>query len=193
MYFDIILPTIGRPSLFNAIQSVLEQDYQNWFLHVVEDGTPSSFESIKDERITIHTRIGLPQNDYGAWARNYGICQSSSEWVAYLDCDDIYLPNHLTTLVELSKLNPEANMLRTTGQSFSWKHKSPLSSKLVRKLGPINTEDILTVGMCHARNIFNKTQGFQPCDNHDKLLWEEMIQQGGKPAITNQVTFQFER
>lgn len=193
MWFDIILPTIGRSSLYQAVRSVLDQEYPHWFLYIIEDGTPCSFEDIKDERVIMYTRIGLPNNDYGAWARNYGISQSSSEWIAYIDDDDEWLPGHLSTLVELIKLNPEANMLRTAGQSFTWRHKSPRSSKLIKKLGSVNTEDILTVGMCHTRKLFQKTHGFQPCDNHDKLLWEEMIQQGGKPAITNQVTFQFER
>jgi hypothetical protein len=60
-------------------------------------------------------------------------------------------------------------------------------------MGPVNSQDILTVGMAHTREIFNKTSGWQPVDNHDHLLWREMLATGGVPAIAHEVTFEFER
>lgn len=132
-------------------------------------------------------------NDSGASARNFGIKQGNAAWIAYLDDDDVFLPNHLTILHELGILHPEANMLRTAGQPFSWRHKSPRSSKLVRRLRSVNTQDILTVGMSHTRELFSKTEEWQAVDNHDHLLWAEMLAAGGTYATTETVTFEFER
>ena len=171
--FDIILPTIGRDSLLAATESVEQQTYKDWRL------------------ITVHDTEN--RGDYGAWARNTAIAIGDSEWIAYIDDDDVWLPHHLALLAIEIEANPLVNMVRTTGQAFMWKHKSPRTSKLVRKLGAVNSTDILTVGMAHTREIFHKTQGWQPCDNHDKLLWNEMLGVGGIPIISNVITFQFER
>lgn len=195
MKFDIVLPTIARGSLFDAINSVCEQSYKEWTLHVIQDKILASdmlVQAFPDNRIHWHTSEST-SDDSGATARNVGISKDTNEWIAYLDDDDVWLPNHLTTLVSLSTLNLEANMLRTAGQSFSWRHKSPRSGKLVRKLGAVNGTDILTVGMAHRRDIFNRTSGWKPEDNHDLKLWQEMLSLGGTPATTEQVTFQFER
>lgn len=195
MKFDIILPTIGRASIHKTIESVLAQEYKEWRLILVFDGylpPLNEFEYVLNYDVR-WCDSHFPHNDSGAWARNTGIQGSDNEWICYIDDDDEYLPNHLTTLVELSKLNPEANMLRTAGQSFSWRHKSPRSKKLVRKIGAVNSTDILTVGMAHTREIFNRTSGWKPEDNHDLKLWQEMIAAGGIGYKDNQVTFQFAR
>ena len=195
MRFDIVLPTIGRPSLVDAIQSVLNQDYQDWKLWVYEQGSFSDFSSlIKNGCLPFaYWQDPVVRNDSGTHARNAMIQTGTSQWITYIDDDDIWLPNHLSTIASLTEANPDVTMIRTAGQSFSWKHKSPRSSKLVRKLGAVNSTDILTVGMAHTRNLFKLTQGFQPCDNHDKLLWKQMLSLGGKPAVSDAVTFQFER
>lgn len=178
--------------MYAAVQSVIEQRYSNWQLTIVHDGGGNDFP--QDDRILeIYYRDIPRHNDYGAWARNLAIARGQAEWIAYLDDDDIFLPNHLQTFSECAKLHPEANMLRTIGQSFSWRHKSPRSSKLVRKVGPVNSQDILTVGMSHTRELFNQTSGWLPVDNHDHILWREMIAAGGVPAISQEVTFEFER
>jgi glycosyltransferase involved in cell wall biosynthesis len=199
MKFDIILPTVGRPSVFTAIDSVNKQEYPHWNLWVICDGVkeligPNNANvSVSPLRGKI---IGSPFNshdDNGTWARNEGIKLGNAEWIAYIDDDDELLPNHLTTLVECARLNPDATMLKTAGQSFKMGHKHPRSSKLVRKLGPINTTDHFTVGMAHTRDIYNRTLGWRPVDNHDHLLWFDMLLVGGIPAETDAVTFLFKR
>lgn len=193
MRFDIVLPTVGRKSLATAIRSVIDQAHQDWHLTIVHDGG-TAVDFPEDDRILeIYYRDIPCHNDYGAWARNLAISRGTSEWIAYLDDDDVWLPNHLTILSECVKLRADVKMLRTYGRSFSWRHKSPRSSKLVRKLGPVNDRDILTVGMAHTRELFDKTTGWQPVDNHDHILWGELLAAGGVSALIPEVTFEFER
>lgn len=196
MKFDIILPTVGRGSLFTAINSVCQQTYHDWRLFIVEDGI--CIPDMLSQAFNGEERIrwcGLfeKHGGYGAAARNYAVQQGDNDWIAYIDDDDEWLPHHLATLVNMAQANPDATMLRTAGQSFSMKHKSPRSSKKVQKLGPINTTDILTVGMAHRRELFLQTPGWQPQDNHDHLLWQHMLQVGGQPYEIDAVTFYFER
>ena len=223
-HFDVILPTIGRPSLREAVLSVGNQTHRDFSLRIAYDGyigwpdegeDPIGWQEIAHNKDIDYTVMGLGgrtlRNDYGAYARNHEVRQEllnvlnsitpdaeplepdSNSWVAYIDDDDEWLPHHLATIDRLINDHPDANMIRTAGQSFKFKHKSPRSSKLVRKMGPVNASDILTVGMAHTRGIFFKTQGWQPCDNHDHMLWREMLAAGGKAIETDEVTFHFAR
>jgi len=197
--FDVILPTIGLASVFEAIDSVNKQDYPYWTLWVICDGIKQLIgpNNIHAAITPLNGQIiGSPfqrHEDSGAWARNEGLRLGNASWITYIDDDDEWLPHHLSTLARLIEDNPGVDMVRTAGQSFMMKHRSPRSSKLVRKMGAVNSTDILTVGMAHTRGIFNKTQGWQPCDNHDHLLWKEMLAAGGKAVESNEVTFHYRR
>lgn len=194
MTFDIILPTIGRLSVFQAIESILHQEFQDWRLIIVCDGITGLDRAIGDSRVTVVGNGIKPQHsDFGAWARNLGIVAGDRPWIAYIDDDDVWLPNHLSTIASLLEANPQVTLIRTAGQSFYLRRKSPRSKERVLKMGQINTTDILTVGMAHSRELFSKTNGWQPCDNHDKILWNEMLLLGGAAIVSEAVTFQFAR
>lgn len=189
--FDVILPTICRGTLAYAIDSVVGQTYQNWNLHVVQDNilAPELLVAIwPDERIN-WMQVNRPHGpDNGTIARTTGIYNSRSEWIAYLDDDDEWLPWHLEAIASMTEGH---DMVRTAGQSFKWGHRHPRSSQLVRKTGPINSTDILTVGMAHSRSLYEKTQGWQSCDNHDHLLWKDMLAAGGIAKEIDEITFNF--
>lgn len=201
MKFDIILPTTGRPSLITTINSVLAQDHQDFHLWVVCDGFNSKEACWPmDHKWLLPRHMGRIlgsdlkcHEDYGAWARNEGIRQGKAEWIAYIDDDDIWLPNHLSTISSLLEASPHATMIRTAGQSFYWRRKSPRTKKVVRKMGQPNTTDILTVGMAHTRELFKLTEGWRPEDNHDRTLWNEMKNVGGVAVESNTITFEFAR
>jgi glycosyltransferase involved in cell wall biosynthesis len=194
--FDIILPTIGRDSLLPTIESVLNQEHQNWLLWIREDGIciPDHLvDHIKDDRICWSGFSIKHEHHYGAFTRNAAIAKGNAEWIAYIDDDDEWLPNHLSTHARIIKENSGVDMVRTAGRMFKMGHKHPRSSKRVKKYGPINTDDILTVGMSHTRALFEKTSQWQPCDNHDHLLWQEMLAAGGQAEESTITTFNFRR
>ena len=194
MTFDIILPTLRRDSLKQAVQSVINQTHQDWNLYVVADGDAYD---LQDELVSMDDRVfviggDFSNNDFGAEKRNRAIIEESeSYYIAYIDDDDVWLANHLEILSTL--LDNECDMARTAGRSFKMKHKSPRSKEKVPKLGPVNKVDILTVGMAHSRDLFEQTQGWLPCDNHDHILWAEMLAAGGQPEVSEEITFLFRR
>jgi GT2 family glycosyltransferase/DNA-binding SARP family transcriptional activator len=98
---SVILPTYNRPDrLQKAIQSVISQTYQDFEIIVVNDGTVDVSEVVaplnKDGRITT---IRHDRNRGLAAARNTGLRAAKGTYIAYLDDDDTYLPDHLETLV----------------------------------------------------------------------------------------------
>lgn len=98
---SVIIPTYNRPDrLRTAIESVLNQDYQDFQIVVVNDGSISVEDVVADlngdGRITLITH---DRNRGLAASRNTGLRQASGKYVCYLDDDDRFLPDHLRTLV----------------------------------------------------------------------------------------------
>ncbi len=95
---SVIIPTYNRANkVMRAIQSVWTQDYQNFEILVIDDGstdgTPSLFQKMEDDRLQF---IRLEKNVGGARARNAGLHRARGEFIAFLDSDDEWFPSKLT-------------------------------------------------------------------------------------------------
>ena len=96
LMFSIVIPCYNRPLLLKrALLSCVQQSSDNFEVIVVDDGSEEDVESVVtsfgDNRIRYHR-----QNNKGAaTARNTGIDLAKGEWIAFLDSDDIFLPNKL--------------------------------------------------------------------------------------------------
>ncbi|MFN8062954.1 MAG: glycosyltransferase [Vicinamibacterales bacterium] len=94
----VLMTTFNRrPLLGSAIASVVAQTFANWELLVVNDGgvpVVDLVEGFRDPRITLFSvsHRGKPA------ALNYAIQRARGHYVAYLDDDDEFLPNHLEVL-----------------------------------------------------------------------------------------------
>lgn len=103
-----------------AVQSVLQQTFPNWELLVVNDGstdnTPAIVEAYckSDERIKL---INQANAKIGA-ARNTAIAAAQGEWIAFLDADDLWVPDKLEKQILLSKAQPSVDVIFTQGWSF---------------------------------------------------------------------------
>jgi GT2 family glycosyltransferase/thioredoxin-like negative regulator of GroEL len=98
---SVIVPTHNRPDmLVDTIRSILNQSYRNFEIIVVNDGG-ADVEGVvhhlnRDGNITY---VRHSRNRGLAAARNTGIRVSRGKYIAYLDDDDIFYPDHLETLV----------------------------------------------------------------------------------------------
>ncbi len=105
---SIIMPTYSRPQmLLLALQSIVNQTYSNWEVIVVNDGGDDVENVLSTvfagERIVY---VRLPKNNERSYARNIGISVAKGKYIAYLDDDDQYLPEHLETLVTFLEAGP---------------------------------------------------------------------------------------
>ena len=103
---SVIIPTFNRSELLvRAIDSVLNQSFQDFELVVVDDGsTDSTFEALKIYKNIIY----LKQQNLGvSAARNKGVEVSSGELIAFLDSDDEWLPEKLQKQIDFLKDNPK--------------------------------------------------------------------------------------
>ena len=98
---SVIVPTYNRPErLRAALDSVSRQQYQDYEVIVVNDGTVPVESVVADMnqagRITL---VNHDRNRGLAASRNTGLRLAKGVFIAYLDDDDRFLPDHLGTLV----------------------------------------------------------------------------------------------
>lgn len=95
---SVIMPVYNSSQyLEEAIQSVVNQNYQHWELICVDDGsTDNSLEIIERYRNeNINIKIYSQKNSGPAQARKLAISESKGEYICYLDSDDVYSENYL--------------------------------------------------------------------------------------------------
>jgi hypothetical protein len=94
---SVVIPTIGRPALFEAVSSVLAQTAQVLEIIVAAD-TASILELPADDRIRI---IRTGPGAGGNVARQRGIEMASGDVIALLDDDDVWLPKKIEQQLRL--------------------------------------------------------------------------------------------
>lgn len=98
---SVILPTYNRAHVLRrAVISVLDQTYEDLELCVVDDGSTDNtgdvLADVRDPRL----RVVRTANRGACVARNIGIAQTSGQFVAFQDSDDVWLPRKLELQVE---------------------------------------------------------------------------------------------
>lgn len=106
--FSVIIPTYNRSTeVIQAIHSVLNQNYTDFEILVVDDGssdnTVSRITEITDPRIKL---FAIPHSGRSV-ARNYGLKRATGKWICFLDSDDEYLPGILAKFQEAIHQNPD--------------------------------------------------------------------------------------
>jgi glycosyltransferase involved in cell wall biosynthesis len=125
---SIITPFLdARPFFEEAIESVLAQTYPHWELMLVDDGATDGSEAIARKYAARYPDkiFYLAHEDRvnkGASAsRNLGIRHSRGSLIAFLDADDVYLPQKLEMQVPQLLAQPKAGMLYSATEYWhSW-------------------------------------------------------------------------
>ena len=98
-YFSVVIPVYNRARVLrDAINSVLWQTEQDFEIIVVDDGSGDDPKSVVDGFSDARLRFVRQDNRGGGAARNRGIDLAAGRFVAFLDSDDTFLPEHLATM-----------------------------------------------------------------------------------------------
>lgn len=109
---SVIIPTFNREKFIgNAIKSVIKQALKNFELIIINDGSTDNTKEVvlrfNDKRI-----VYLEQKNGGPGsARNSGLKRALGEYIAYLDDDDIYYPDHLKNLAGFLDSHPKIGLV----------------------------------------------------------------------------------
>lgn len=119
---SVILPTYNSEKyLCDAIESVLNQTYRDLELIIVNDGSTDGSELIiKAYQSKYSNIIYLKQTNKGhAGARNTGIQAATGTYIAFIDSDDIWLPEKLEEQIKEFALDSEVGFVHCNLYGFS--------------------------------------------------------------------------
>ena len=179
---SIIMPTWGCAAyIAEAIESVQAQSYPHWELLIQDDcSTDNTIEVVrpymeKDARIKYACNT---QNSGAAITRNNALCRAQGRWIAFLDSDDLWLPN---------KLEHQLRFMTENGYAFSY-HEYTEMSENGKDLGilvsGIKKVGMLAMFMCcwpgclsvmYDRQKIGHVQIKDVRKNNDTALWLKVV------------------
>ena len=113
---SVIIPTYNRGWIIReAIESVLAQTFTDFELIVVDDGSTDDTSEILDE-FGDAIKVLRQSNRGVSAARNRGLEASTGRWIAFLDSDDLWLPQKLSRQVDFFNAHPDALICQTEEQ-----------------------------------------------------------------------------
>lgn len=123
--------------LKNAINSVINQTYDNWEMLICSDGydniteiTVNNYNNNKIKYFSLNR-----SNDYGSSQKNYLIKISNGKYLIYLDDDNIIYPNYLETIVK--NFNDDTGMIISKIDYDGLDEPMPVNNEL--RLGKVDT------------------------------------------------------
>jgi glycosyltransferase involved in cell wall biosynthesis len=113
MSISVVIPAYNRSRFIaETLESVLAQTLQPDEVLVIDDGSTDDTAAIA-ESFAPRVRVYRRSNQRQAAARNFGVQQATSEWIAFLDDDDVWEPNKLERQMEELARHPEADLCYT--------------------------------------------------------------------------------
>jgi glycosyltransferase involved in cell wall biosynthesis len=117
--FSVVIPLYNKaPHIEATLESVLAQHIAPLEVIVVDDGSTDGGDRLVESFSNKGVRLIRQKNSGPSVARNTGVAASRSDYVAFLDADDTWLPMHLSALQEAIERVPHAGLASTLHQIY---------------------------------------------------------------------------
>jgi glycosyltransferase involved in cell wall biosynthesis len=114
MPVSVVIPLYNKARhVRRAINSVLNQTFQDFEVIVVDDGSTDGGGEVVRQMADPRIRLIVQDNAGVSAARNRGILEAKSDLIAFLDADDEWLPCFLETVLGLRARHPGAGIYAT--------------------------------------------------------------------------------
>ncbi len=165
---SVLIPTFNRPQYLSiALASVLRQSYRNLEIIVVNDGgtdVSDLINSFDDQRLMF---INRKENHGKAFSLNEALDRANGKYVAYLDDDDLYYPNHIELLVNALENETDCQVAYTDLYKSYCNVLPDGSRQILSKVVEISRDfdrffmlyynHVLHVCLMHRRDLIEKT------------------------------------
>lgn len=185
---SIIVPVYNAEKyICETVECVRKQTYENWELLLVEDCSKDStvavlqeyLEKVKDARVRL---IRQEKNNGAARSRNRGLKEACGRYIAYLDADDLWVPEKLEK--ELAFMEGKQAAFAFTGYEFADENGKGLG-KVVRvpetltyKEALKNTTIFTTTVMFDTEKIDKNFLEMPIIKSEDTALWWKVLRSG---------------
>lgn len=194
---SIILPTFNRLQyLPDAIASVCAQTYQDWELLIADDGseadTRAYLQALEDPpRIKL---IQLTHTGKPAVVRNAALQEARGEYVAFMDSDDVWMPQKLSTQIASLRAREDCGWSHTqfllVDAREGTRREMPAADGWI--LGPLlKTETVVAlpsvvVSRALLGHVGNFDEALTMCEDYD--LWLRLAARSRVDAIAEPLT-----
>ena len=174
-----IIPTIGRESLLDSIESIKNQNNNNWRIIIVFDGIKNNFK-ILDNKIEIYeiNKKGKSFNE-ASEVRKFGISKVKSKWIGFLDDDDTISNDFVDIFLKENKiLNFDIYIFRMN-----------MDNRIIPSINE-KTFKICDVGISFVlnKNVFNNIN-FENSPTEDFDFLKKAESNNYRIIISNHVTY----
>ena len=199
-FFSVVIPTYNHEVfLEKAVKSVLNQTFSDYEIIIIDnysnDNTENLIKNLNNKNIKF-----IKNHNHGiiAKSRNIGIEQSKSEWIAFLDSDDIWRQEKLKVLFNFIK---KYNNYDVICNNELWVYKNNNKTKISR-YGPYKNnfyKNLLKYGSCISTSaslvrkkylldnkiFFSEEKKFAPYEDYD--FWMRIAKSKGKFKFLKEV------
>lgn len=200
MKIGVITAAWRRDGLKKVIEYLDKQKYQDFEHIIVNDNNPEVRQFLVDNnhfqgqrRFVVDNRVRL--NYYGGPSRNIGVqasfvymaerLRNDDEWICFMDDDNEFYPDYLSTFAEMHKERPEATLL-----GVDMDIKSKFRSEYIEHRTCVISPNLCDLGgFCYKRTLFDQYGYFQPRPSR-KITWDyELIEKMAKGEGEDKVYF----
>jgi glycosyltransferase involved in cell wall biosynthesis len=203
---SVLIPTYNRGKLLveRTLPSVFSQTYQNFEIIVVgdccPDDTPQRLAEVKDPRFrffNLPERGKYPSDPLLRWKvagsvpSNKALDMARGQWIAYLDDDDVFPPNHLERLLEVAcQGNYElvyGRLLYERGPGEWVEDGGPVFPRGRWRFGKANVPHSAVLYRSYLRFFKYYLDAWRYGLPTDNLLWQRMGRAGVRAAFIHEV------
>lgn len=182
-FFSVIIPLYNKEKFIkNTLESVLNQTFEDFELLIVNDGSTDKSEAIVNSFSDRRIQYFFKKNGGVSSARNYGITRANSEYIVFIDADDLWHSGFLKEMKQLIRSHANDKVfacaieletpLRTFPARYSFQHRS--ESQIVNYFSASMKQSVLS---CYSAvfhcSVFQKVGMFDEQINsaEDTDMW----------------------
>lgn len=199
---SIVMPAYNvAPYIRETLDSVFAQTFTNYEAIIVNDGSPDTEELERELEPYLHRIVYLKQENRGAAvARNRGVEAARADFVAFLDADDLWLPDYLCEQMEFLR-SGDYDLVYADALLFG---ESPLAGRTFMETAPSNGEvtfqslisgqcNVITSGVVARRQMILDVGLFdeQLRNSQDFDLWLKLVRHGARAAYQRKVLLRY--
>ena len=178
-FLSIIIPLYNKAKVIkDTLDSIFMQEYEDYEIVIVDDGSTDESVSVVNEYEDTRIKLFQKENRGVSHTRNYGVKQSKSDWLFFLDADDTLFPGALRLYLDLLVDYPNekfftSNFEVTFGGSsherFCWGDKKEKIAQGFEALWQRKIFPRTGCLMVH-KDVYNEVGGFR----EDCVVWEDL-------------------
>lgn len=140
MKFSVVIPLYNKGEhIIQTLNSVLAQSMDDFEILVIDDGSSDNSYALAQSVKSPKIRLFQQKNQGVSVARNVGIEQARGEYISFLDADDVWHPDYLQTIHQLTQKYPQSDIFVTAYEVLMKDGKINQSTQLLPPEGCLDS------------------------------------------------------